>query len=132
MRDAPDRRLLVTILLAIVLVALPAPPARSPSAPPPPASGDRIADLKGKIENCEVDNRMMSKARVYADVNVLRPKDYWDYESLTVQWGYARYRNPTQTLTLISPFLFVCDENCLELLGLYELDRIFDNCFFFL
>ncbi|CAA6662973.1 unnamed protein product [Spirodela intermedia] len=29
----------------------------------------------------------MSKARVYSDVNVLRPKEYWDYESLTVQWG---------------------------------------------
>lgn len=29
-----------------------------------------------------------SKARVYADVNVVRPKEYWDYESLTVQWGY--------------------------------------------
>ncbi|XP_052204739.1 casein kinase II subunit alpha-like [Diospyros lotus] len=28
-----------------------------------------------------------SKAGVYADVNVIRPKDYWDYESLTVQWG---------------------------------------------
>ncbi|TXG59299.1 hypothetical protein EZV62_013872 [Acer yangbiense] len=28
-----------------------------------------------------------SKARVYPDVNVVRPKDYWDYESLTVQWG---------------------------------------------
>ncbi|KAL6587681.1 Homeobox protein HD-6 [Orobanche minor] len=29
----------------------------------------------------------MSKARVYADVNVLRPREYWDYENLTVQWG---------------------------------------------
>uniref|UniRef100_J3MI55 Casein kinase II subunit alpha n=4 Tax=Oryzinae TaxID=1648021 RepID=J3MI55_ORYBR len=29
----------------------------------------------------------MSKARVYTDVNVLRPKEYWDYEALTVQWG---------------------------------------------
>ncbi|KAK4390444.1 Casein kinase II subunit alpha-2 [Sesamum angolense] len=29
----------------------------------------------------------MSQARVYADVNVHRPRDYWDYESLTVQWG---------------------------------------------
>ncbi|KAK1268094.1 Casein kinase II subunit alpha [Acorus gramineus] len=29
----------------------------------------------------------MSKARVYADVNVLRHKEYWDYEALTVQWG---------------------------------------------
>ncbi|KAF3581011.1 hypothetical protein DY000_02034182 [Brassica cretica] len=28
-----------------------------------------------------------SKARVYADVNVIKPKDYWDYESLAVQWG---------------------------------------------
>lgn len=28
-----------------------------------------------------------SKARVYTDVNVVRPKDYSDYESLTVQWG---------------------------------------------
>ena len=31
--------------------------------------------------------QIMSKSRVYADVNVLRPKEYWDYESLTVQWG---------------------------------------------
>jgi len=30
---------------------------------------------------------VMSKARVYTDVNVIRPKDYWDYESLNVQWG---------------------------------------------
>ncbi|KAE8718519.1 putative casein kinase II subunit alpha [Hibiscus syriacus] len=29
----------------------------------------------------------MSKSRVYTNVNVLRPKEYWDYESLTVQWG---------------------------------------------
>jgi hypothetical protein len=30
---------------------------------------------------------MMSRARVYADVNVNRPKDYWDYENLTITWG---------------------------------------------
>ncbi|EEF29219.1 hypothetical protein RCOM_0396320 [Ricinus communis] len=35
----------------------------------------------------DLNPRSMSKSRVYADVNVLRPKDYWDYESLTVQWG---------------------------------------------
>eukprot|EP00958_Prasinococcus_capsulatus_P008014 scaffold751_cov395-Prasinococcus_capsulatus_cf.AAC.21 len=29
----------------------------------------------------------VSKAKVYADVNLQRPKEYWDYESLTVQWG---------------------------------------------
>ncbi|CAN0863746.1 Casein kinase II subunit alpha-4, chloroplastic [Linum grandiflorum] len=28
-----------------------------------------------------------SKARVYPDVNVIRPKEYWDYETLAVQWG---------------------------------------------
>ena len=25
--------------------------------------------------------------RVYADVNVHRPRDYWDYEALTGNWG---------------------------------------------
>lgn len=30
-----------------------------------------------------------SKARVYSDINVIRPSDYWDYESVTVQWGLA-------------------------------------------
>ncbi|KAG6705453.1 hypothetical protein I3842_07G179600 [Carya illinoinensis] len=34
----------------------------------------------------ECSGQAMSRARVYADVNVHRPKDYWDYESLTVQW----------------------------------------------
>lgn len=29
----------------------------------------------------------MSRARVYEDVNVKRPKEYWDYETLTVTWG---------------------------------------------
>ncbi|KAH7673505.1 Non-specific serine/threonine protein kinase protein [Dioscorea alata] len=29
----------------------------------------------------------MSKARVYAEINVVRPKEYWDYEALTLQWG---------------------------------------------
>ena len=24
---------------------------------------------------------------VYADVNVHRPREYWDYEALTVNWG---------------------------------------------
>lgn len=35
--------------------------------------------------------RIMSKARVYTDVNVLRPKEYWDYESHTVKWGDHDY-----------------------------------------
>lgn len=28
-----------------------------------------------------------SRARVYADVNAHRPRDYWDYESYVVEWG---------------------------------------------
>lgn len=32
---------------------------------------------------------MMSTARVYADVNVNRAKDYWDYENLSIDWGWA-------------------------------------------
>jgi len=28
-----------------------------------------------------------SVARVYADANSQRPKEYWDYESLDIQWG---------------------------------------------
>ena len=30
-----------------------------------------------------------SRARVYADVNTQRPREYWDYESHVVEWGYA-------------------------------------------
>ena len=29
----------------------------------------------------------MLLSRVYPDVNVHRPRDYWDYEALTVNWG---------------------------------------------
>jgi hypothetical protein len=32
----------------------------------------------------------MSVARVYANVNTVRPKEYWDYESLAITWGYGR------------------------------------------
>ena len=28
-----------------------------------------------------------SRARVYADVNTRRPREYWDYESHVVEWG---------------------------------------------
>ncbi|KAF2575708.1 hypothetical protein F2Q70_00001271 [Brassica cretica] len=30
---------------------------------------------------------VMSKACVYTDVNMIRPKEYWNYESLNVEWG---------------------------------------------
>lgn len=30
---------------------------------------------------------LASRARVYADVNSHRPREYWDYETHTVEWG---------------------------------------------
>lgn len=50
-----------------------------------------------------------SKARVYADVNVVRPKDYWDYESLAVQWGY---RLPSPFSVLLQLNLFTSISRC--------------------
>lgn len=35
-----------------------------------------------------------SRARVYADVNTQRPREYWDYESHVVEWGYAPFSPP--------------------------------------
>lgn len=45
----------------------------------------------------------MSQARVYADVNVNRPKDYWDYETLSVQWGYVLNSRSAQLLLVPDP-----------------------------
>ncbi|CAL5366747.1 unnamed protein product [Camellia sinensis] len=62
--------------------------------PPPPPSHRRLrpsismsGTLAQKIGKSIRRSGAPSKARVYADVNVIRPKEYWDYESLTVQWG---------------------------------------------
>ncbi|KAG5040416.1 hypothetical protein JHK85_012892 [Glycine max] len=52
--------------------------------PPPPPPLDAMAQKIGKSTRRPGSS---SKARVYADVNVVRPKEYWDYESLNVQWG---------------------------------------------
>lgn len=38
------------------------------------------------------DNPIMSSiARVYPDVNVHNPASYWDYENLSIEWGYAPF-----------------------------------------
>ncbi len=57
---------------------------------------------------------MMSRARVYADVNVTRPKDYWDYETLSIQWGWG----PSATLLCLQAarLLPACCPSC----GLYH------------
>ncbi|MED6204939.1 Casein kinase II subunit alpha-4, chloroplastic [Stylosanthes scabra] len=57
-------------------------PHRSHSPPPPPP--DTLAQKIGKSTRRP---GATSKARIYADINVVRPKEYWDYENLTVQWG---------------------------------------------
>lgn len=60
------------------------PPQLHDHRPRPPSQLNTLAQKIGKSTRRPGAS---SKARVYADVNVVRPKDYWDYESLTVQWG---------------------------------------------
>ncbi|KAF3647847.1 Casein kinase II subunit alpha, chloroplastic [Capsicum annuum] len=55
-----------------------------------PRSRMNLQTIKPRLQSrFSVDfiSAAMSKARVYTDINVLRPREYWDYESLTVQWG---------------------------------------------
>lgn len=37
--------------------------------------------------NTSVRMALPSRARVYADVNSHKPREYWDYESYVVDWG---------------------------------------------
>ncbi|KAL9264882.1 Casein kinase II subunit alpha-4, chloroplastic-like protein [Drosera capensis] len=56
----------------------------APAAAPPTTAAATLAQRIGKaIRRAGA----ASMARVYADVNVIRPKEYWDYESLVIQWG---------------------------------------------
>ncbi|XP_022963414.1 casein kinase II subunit alpha-2-like [Cucurbita moschata] len=86
------------LLLVFVVFALHFPVAHSPTFRSPPLSppsdgsffnsaGTGLGDKITPIGLVGSSYPPMSKARVYTDVNVLRPKDYWDYESLAVQWG---------------------------------------------
>lgn len=99
MKDAHKSALLLRILIVCTLVVSRAPVAylpnlRFPFLPNPPnyiatsfVSHDNKVRETGPSEIFDSNLPAMSKARVYADINVLRPKEYWDYESLTVQWG---------------------------------------------
>lgn len=31
--------------------------------------------------------QVQSRARIYADVNLNKPREYWDYENFTINWG---------------------------------------------
>ncbi|XP_057720799.1 casein kinase II subunit alpha-2-like isoform X2 [Arachis stenosperma] len=91
--------LLFRFLLVCALVALRAPVAQYPTLRTPTThlTNDSTTILhhhhhpyinRSRAQISRSSNRSrMSKARVYTDVNVLRPKEYWDYESLNVQWG---------------------------------------------
>ncbi|MQL69881.1 hypothetical protein Taro_002153 [Colocasia esculenta] len=64
---------------------------RAAQTPPPARAGGpgslASETLAQKIGKAIRGPGATSKARTYADVNVVRPKEYWDYESLAVQWG---------------------------------------------
>lgn len=80
--------LLLRFLLVCILVALRAPVAQPPIVRIPiETNTTSIVHQRPRTQISGSNLRAMSKARVYTDVNVLRPKEYWDYESLTVQWG---------------------------------------------
>lgn len=76
--------LLRITLVCVVLVAYPTPFASPPENSVPGDSNSY--NNKTNSSKLEIDGKIMSKARVYTDVNVLRPREYWDYEALTVQW----------------------------------------------
>lgn len=102
MRDAHNSAFLLKLLLVCTVVALRAPFAYYPILRTPSHHNNNntrssrsdnateTATLRKSVDRespSEISSSAMSKARVYTDVNVLRPKEYWDYESLAVQWG---------------------------------------------
>ncbi|PSS36036.1 Casein kinase II subunit alpha-1 like [Actinidia chinensis var. chinensis] len=88
MRHAHKPARVLRISLACALVVLSAPVAQSPNLFP--SSPSFPIPTNQSLTAPIVDGQRvvaMSKSRVYADVNVLLPREYWDYESLAVQWG---------------------------------------------
>ncbi|KAL7224189.1 hypothetical protein ACSBR1_025616 [Camellia fascicularis] len=98
----PPPSILLRSLSSRSPLSLPQPPHRRkqkqkqppPPLPPPPPPSHRLRPyfllsetLAQKIGKSIRRPGAPSKARVYTDVNVIRPKEYWDYEALTVQWG---------------------------------------------
>lgn len=45
------------------------------------------SDAKNNIDQFFERMALPSRARVYADVNSHKPREYWDYESYVVTWG---------------------------------------------
>ncbi|XP_004509081.3 casein kinase II subunit alpha-2 isoform X1 [Cicer arietinum] len=92
MRTNLQQALLLRFLLACTLIALRAPVAQPPNVriPTQHIESNTTTTIVYQHHRTQISSfnlQEMSKARVYTDVNVIRPKEYWDYESLTVQWG---------------------------------------------
>jgi casein kinase II subunit alpha len=34
-------------------------------------------------------DRIKSVSKVYKDANELKPREYWDYEAMNLEWGYV-------------------------------------------
>jgi hypothetical protein len=49
--------------------------------------GDKIQKYRNITTNNSVNMRQCSIAREYADANTQNPKEYWDYDTLTLQYG---------------------------------------------
>merc|ERR1712153_13466 len=47
--------------------------------------GHRLDPMSGAMRTLQ--GHLVSRARVYVDVNEKKPKEYWDYDSLVVEWG---------------------------------------------
>ena len=77
----------------------------SPRSPRPLPTPETLAQKIGKSIRRP---GAPSKARVYADINVIRPKDYWDYESLTVQWGYSSSSSSSSNFLSIYFCVYMC------------------------
>ena len=60
----------------------------------PPAQPLQMSAAQRFSKALRTKGGMMSRARVYADVNTTRPKEYWDYENMTLQWGYVKVPSP--------------------------------------
>ena len=64
---------------------------------------------------------LASRARVYADVNSHRPREYWDYEAHVVEWGNQVGLDWLKYFSVIEP-VFCPSQTCvyqdLPLLGI--------------
>lgn len=65
-------------------------------------SRDSILINKTFVNNSTSESMALpSRARVYADVNSHKPREYWDYESYVVDWGWDLLHKMLMILLLL-------------------------------